>query len=77
MGLEKVYINGHTQTPSSNNTVVEGLTQTTIVEINKELNSEHSVELLYKYLGDPNDRIDYFNKEDYAILQERLKSLEK
>lgn len=77
MELEKVCINGHIQTQSSNNSVAEGLTQTTIVEVNKELNSEHSVELLYKYLGDPKDRIDYFNEEDYAILQERLKSLEK
>ena len=31
--------------------------------------------LLYEYLGNPKDHIDYFNKEDYEILQERLKDL--
>lgn len=33
--------------------------------------------LLYEYLGDPKDHIDYFNEEDYDILQERLVELQR
>lgn len=32
--------------------------------------------LLYEYLGDPKDHIDYFNEEDYAVLQQRLTELQ-
>lgn len=32
--------------------------------------------LLYAYLGDPKDHIDFFNEEDYAVLQQRLAELQ-
>lgn len=46
-------------------------------EYNKTLNSEtlNASKLMYEYLGDPNTRIDYFNEEDYAVLQQRLTEL--
>lgn len=52
----------------------EELTQ----EYNKALNGEtlNASKLMYEYLGDPKDHIDYFNEEDYAILQERLVELQ-
>ena len=61
----------------SNYTTVEELKQIPIAEIKKELNSKESLELAHKYLGDPNKHVDYFNKEDYAILQQRLAELQK
>lgn len=60
-----------------NYTTVEKLKQIPINEIKKELNSENSLKLACKYLGDPKDHIDYFNEEDYAILQERLVELQR
>ena len=61
----------------SNYTTVEELKQIPIAEIEKELNSKESLERAYKYLGDLDTRIDYFNEEDYAILQQRLAELQK
>lgn len=55
-----------------NYTTIEELKQIPISEIEKEINSENSLEFAYKYLGDPDVRIDYFNEEDYAVLQQRL-----
>ena len=50
-----------------------------IKEYNRALNSEtlNVSKLMYEYLGDPKDHIDYFNEEDYAILQERIAELQK
>ena len=31
--------------------------------------------LMYEYLGVPNTRIDFFNEEDYAVLQQRLTAM--
>lgn len=47
------------------NKLKEELTQ----EYNKELNGEalNTSKLMYEYLGDPKDHIDYFNKEDYVF----------
>ena len=56
-----------------NYTTVEELKQIPIEDIKEELNAS---KLMYEYLGDPNERIDYFNEEDYAILQERLAELQ-
>lgn len=57
------------------NKLKEELTQ----EYNKALNGEilNASKLMYEYLGDPKDHIDYFNEEDYAILQERLVELQR
>ena len=46
-------------------------------EYNKTLNSEmvNVSKLMYEYLGDPNTRIDFFNEEDYAVLQQRLAAM--
>lgn len=57
------------------NKLKEKLTQ----EYNKALNGEtlNASKLMYDYLGDPNEHIDYFNEEDYAVLQERLKKINK
>lgn len=57
------------------NNLKDELTQ----EYNKALNGEalKASKLMYEYLGDPNERIDYFNEEDYAILQERLDEINK
>lgn len=59
-----------------NYTTIEELKQIPISEIEKEINSENSLEFAYKYLGDPDVRIDYFNEEDYAALQQRLTELQ-
>lgn len=50
-----------------------------IKEYNKALNGEtlNASKLMYEYLGEPKDHIDYFNEEDYAILQERLSELQR
>ena len=50
----------------------------TIQEYNKILNGEtlNASKLMYEYLGKPKDHIDYFNKEDYAVLQQRLAELQ-
>lgn len=50
-----------------------------IQEYNKMLNGEtlSASKIMYDYLGDPNEHIDYFNEEDYAILQERLEEINK
>lgn len=46
-------------------------------EYNKTLNSEmvNASKLMYEYLGDLNTRIDFFNEEDYAVLQQRLTTM--
>lgn len=59
-----------------NYTTIEELKQIPISEIEKEINSENSLEFAYKYLGDPDVRIDYFNEEDYAVLQQRLAEMQ-
>ena len=50
-----------------------------IKEYNKALNGEtfNASKIMYEYLDDPKDHIDYFNEEDYAVLQERLVELQK
>lgn len=55
------------------------LKEEAIQEYNKVLNGEtHNVsKLMYEYLGNPKDHIDYFNEEDYAVLQERLAELQR
>ena len=55
------------------NKLKEELTQ----EYNKALNGEilNASKLMYEYLGDPNTRIDFFNEEDYAVLQQRLAAM--
>lgn len=56
------------------NKLKEDLTQ----EYNKALKGEtfNASKLMYEYLGNPKDHIDYFNEEDYAVLQERLVELQ-
>ncbi len=48
-------------------------------EYNKILNGEtlNASKLMYEYLGNPKDHIDYFNEEDYKVLQERLAELQR
>ena len=55
------------------NKLKEELTQ----EYNKALNGEilNASKLMYEYLGDPNTRIDFFNEEDYEVLQHRITEL--
>lgn len=50
-----------------------------IQEYNKALNGEtlNASKLMYEYLGNPKDHIDYFNEEGYAVLQERLAELQR
>ena len=50
-----------------------------IQEYNKALNGEtlNASKLMYEYLGEPDTRIDYFNEEDYMVLQQRLAELQR
>lgn len=57
-----------------NYTTVEELKQVPIEDVKEELNAS---KIMYEYLGDPKDHIDYFNEEDYAILQQKLAELQK